>query len=981
MNNGYTPGIPRTARRALRLPLHIHIATLFFLLVLATGASIAWMSYTRSVRMLEHAAERMTERAAAQSLVEIEALLYPAGTAVRLAALERLTSATTLAERRRSLPFLQRALLASPAVSSIYAGYGDGDFFLLFRIVDDEARKRLSAPPGARWMVQSIEQGEARFIHLDDALKVLRDDPRPDFAAGYDPRRRGWYRAAEGAAGLIYTAPYVFATTAKAGVTVAQRSEDGRAVVGADIRLASLGATLQRLRITPASQLVLLGEDDRVVAASEEGWLKPAAPGAAPEAQAIDTLGGPLAALAAQAQARRPGGEPGGPGLIAFSVDGRDWRGALLTLRISGGPQARLGIVVPDDELLTDAVTIRDRALLATLLVMLGAVPLTYLAARLVSKPIRELADEAAAIRRFDFAADVATRSVVREVDDLAADLASMKGAVRHFLDISATMARESNFDRLLPRLVDETVAVSGARAGLLYLAGDEGAGLEPATLRAAAGQPLDPALAPPGAAMAGLVGEGARSGGGSLDAGQGATVGCEALFGTLGRPAMAYLALPLLDREHARVGLLVLWFDEAPGDELVHFVEALSGTAALSVETRALIRSQKRLFESFLQLRAHAIDAKSPYTGGHCARVPVLTKMLARAACEATSGPFRDFALGDDGWETLHVAAWLHDCGKVTTPEFIVDKATKLETLYDRIHEIRMRFEVLKRDATIACCEAIIAGEAPAAARARLADEHAALDAEFAFVAACNAGGEAMAPADVARLQQIAGRRWLRTLDDRLGVSPEELRRKGPAQPLPVEEALLADKPEHLFERPAEDRIAPDNPWGLRMTAPALLANRGELANLAIARGTLTPEDRYRINEHIVNTIRMLADLPFPRHLRAVPEIAGSHHEKMDGSGYPRGLTGAQMSPLARMLAIADIFEALTAVDRPYKQGKRLSEAVAIMASMRDAGHIDPALFALFLESGVYRDYAQRFMQPACIDEVDVAAILAKAA
>jgi hypothetical protein len=191
----------------------------------------------------------------------------------------------------------------------------------------------------------------------------------------------------------------------------------------------------------------------------------------------------------------------------------------------------------------------------------------------------------------------------------------------------------------------------------------------------------------------------------------------------------MAYLALPLLDREHARVGLLVLWFDEAPGSDLVHFVEALSGTAALSVETRALIRSQKRLFESFLQLLAHAIDAKSRYTGGHCARVPVLTKMLARAACDATSGPFRDFALGDDGWETLHVAAWLHDCGKVTTPEFIVDKATKLETLYDRIHEIRMRFEVLKRDATIACCEAIIAGEAPAAARARLADELAALD------------------------------------------------------------------------------------------------------------------------------------------------------------------------------------------------------------------------------------------------------------
>ncbi len=233
------------------------------------------------------------------------------------------------------------------------------------------------------------------------------------------------------------------------------------------------------------------------------------------------------------------------------------------------------------------------------------------------------------------------------------------------------------------------------------------------------------------------------------------------------------------------------------------------------------------------------------------------------------------------------------------------------------------------------------------------------------------------MDPARIERLQRIAARTWLRTLDDRLGVSPDELRRKGPVVALPVREALLADKPEHRVARSAEELIPADNPWGFRLRVPALRYNRGELANLSIGRGTLTDEDRYKINEHIVQTIRMLDELPFPRHLKAVPEIAGGHHEKMDGSGYPRGLTREQMSPVARMMAIADIFEALTAVDRPYKKGKTLSEAIGIMARMRDAGHIDPDLFALFLTSGVYRQYAERYMPRDCVDEVDVARLL----
>ena len=308
------------------------------------------------------------------------------------------------------------------------------------------------------------------------------------------------------------------------------------------------------------------------------------------------------------------------------------------------------------------------------------------------------------------------------------------------------------------------------------------------------------------------------------------------------------------------------------------------------------------------------------------------------------------------------------------------MDKATKLETLYDRIHEVRMRFEVLKRDAEIACLKAIAAGGNAAELQDALQQQLVQLDKDFAFVAQCNEGGEFMAPEQVERMRTIASRRWMRTLSDRLGISYEERQRKErqPEPALPVTEALLADKPDHLFLRGARDQLAKNNPWGFKVRVPEYLYNRGELYNLCVARGTLSEEERFKINEHIIQTIIMLEKLPFPRHLRKVPEIAGGHHEKMDGNGYPKRLTRDEMSVPARMMAIADIFEALTAVDRPYKKGKSLSEAIRIMGFMQKDQHIDSELFALFLRSGVYREYAERYMSHELIDAVDIQPYLA---
>ena len=961
------------------IPLYVHIAHLFLGLLLVFALITLGHQYRQTKTMLMKEAEDRFTLIGQITTQALEGLFSTSALSVNLLAQQRLTEAKTLSERMASLPYMTTLLKGQPSANAVYAGYNNGDLFWLMRWPADTEVQHLTPPANTRWIVKSIRHQEATtltetFALADNLTIIERQEESGQF---FDPIEHPWFIQAKQSGQLVQSPLYISHDTQEMYLSFAEPMQNGAGVIGMSLNLRAIERLLKSAKITPNMRLAIVNEQGELMT-SHKGGMVIHEHGAYRLARVTEADLPMIQHLMNASQNQKADS-------LSFKSEGNDWQGMRITLPEADGSKLTLWIAAPVDELLATAFTIRNQTFLLSGIFLIFALFAAIKLARTAARPLDDLTQEAGKIAHFDFNDPIRVNSYIAEIIDLSQAMGDMKSTIQRFLQLSTSLSCETSFPRLLVRLLTEMQQLTGATGCMLYLS-DSGnktldlAGLcwngevqeqTPIHSIGTLNQPKHPLFQ----SLQGV----------ELEPIALVTSELQILFPYIEESdtPLTFWPIALKNRDGQLLGTLVFLIDERKKSltpQRMAFVNALSSTAAVALTTQRLLEEQRNLLEAFIQLIAGAIDAKSPYTGGHCQRVPELTKMLAEAACETKEGPFQHFSLDEKQWEAIHIAAWLHDCGKVTTPEFVVDKATKLETLCDRIHEVRMRFEVLKRDAEIAYWQARLHGGDEATLQATLQQQWQQLDEEFAFIARCNEGGEFMATEDIARLQQIAGRTWQRTLSDRIGISQDELARKQRAaeSPLPVTEPLLADRPDHLFTRSNRDRLAPDNPWGFQVNTPEYLYNRGELYNLAIRRGTLTDEERYKINEHMIQTIIMLEKLPFPANLKQVPEIAGGHHEKMDGTGYPKRLKRDEMSIPARMMAIADIFEALTAGDRPYKKAKSLSEAIRIMGFMQQDHHIDPELFALFLRSGVYLRYAKRYMSPELIDEVDISPYLA---
>lgn len=378
------------------------------------------------------------------------------------------------------------------------------------------------------------------------------------------------------------------------------------------------------------------------------------------------------------------------------------------------------------------------------------------------------------------------------------------------------------------------------------------------------------------------------------------------------GYRSKSFLAVPLKNHEGDIIGVLQL-LNARKGQpftqEEAELVQSLASQAAVAMTNQRLIEELRYMFESLTRVIAEAIDEKSPITGKHCKRVPIIAQMIAEAVNEVHEGPLKEIKFTKEDLYELDIAALLHDCGKVTTPVHVVEKGKKLETIIDRIVLFDTRCEIIRRDLEKKFLIKQISQQEYDA-------EVKKLQADRVFIHGANLGKEMMSPEDLERIKQVAARTWVDL--------------QGAIQPLLTED---------------------------------------EVKNLSIVKGTLTEEERRVIQNHVVMTIRMLEKIPYPKYLRAVPEIAGRHHERIDGKGYPLGITGKEMSVRAKILCIADIFEALTAPDRPYKEVMTLARAIKILNNMRDEGHIDKELWDIFLNKKVYMRYAKQYLLPQQLD------------
>ncbi|MDG3085396.1 HD domain-containing phosphohydrolase [Vibrio hannami] len=935
-----------------RYSLNIHITTLFLILAIMLGGGLITISYLHSQQLLSQISKALSKENATKLENTFQRKISPILTTLDLMATRALPPAPESEEdRRRWLKSIQMIFSRNPDLVALFYGDNAGNS-TQFRPLNDQFTKELFSvqeTDASIMLNYTAISGKNDFLFFDDELKHVTTQSGDNNQ--YDPRKRPWYINARPDGEIALTEPYDFYFLKTMGVTLSRVSMDNDTVVAADITLDQLSRQLSDIAISGDTKLALFDTKFNLIA----GY------------QYVPESDNP--SIPSTSELFEPVLNRTSSNIIYEKVFYEDeyWSVTLTPVTLTNHINLILAEATPESELLFDLYSMRDKQIFAALLMLIASFVVIWVTVTRLTKPLKILSVMTENIRSFRFKKTRYPKSIIREVNELTYSIELMEHTLYDLLTLLQDTASKHDFEQLAKTITKQTYLITKAETIVLAIDKEQDNQFTVEVnhsiipFKIGINEILENT---PWLKSELLKGEIVK-----ISKHDNLIKNYQNIFYN----SEAYL-FPMLNRRKKLVGVLIVGYERTCNNiqkDKHAFLRELLNFAQISKENIDQIERQKKMVSSFIELMATAIDTKSPYTGSHCHRVPQIAQLLTEAAVKDKSD-FADFSMTPENWEELNLAAWLHDCGKVTTPEYIVDKATKLETIYDRIHEVRMRFELLKANAETEFWKSINRGEDKQKAQLLLEEAHQQLDEEFEFIASCNLGNKTITSELNSKIEQIASRTWTRTLDDQLGVSWVELERAGEKMPLPTEEKLLSDKDSHLV--PWDETLDPRKNWDeeYNLKPSHVQYNRGELYNLSVKNGTLTAEERFMINDHIIQTIKLLRQLPYQEHMKNVPDIAGNHHERIDGQGYPRGLTIDQLTVQERVMAIADIFEAITSSDRPYKKAHTLEEAIEIMSHLATSGHIDPKLYLLFLTNKIDQTYAGEHLKSSQIVEFD---------
>jgi len=937
-----------------RYSLSIHIGTLFIVLTTLFGAILIFISYHHAHQLLTSTAKELSIENSKHIENEFKKNAAPIFTTLDLLSYSSLVNGNNSPVQNTSwLASSHSVFKKNKHLVALYFANDNGDFIIIRPLPDHLAKKQFAAPKNAVLLInETTITGRDTYIYLDSEYQeIFRTEKQGN---KFDPRKRPWFKNAQLDGELRLTDPYFFYFLKTTGVTLSRRTPDGMNVVAADFTLSSLSESLKTLGYSQKTKLVLFDKKFNVLGQKNTSVSHDMAQRDTQNLLEASVFHPILNRINSQ--------------IIYKSIEkeGEEWSLTSTPVMLSKQVSLILAEATPTNDLLTNLLELRNKQMLTAIGLLLISFFIVIIVARKIARPLHTLITLSENIACFEFKKTHYPKSMIKEVANLSHSLQLMEHTLYDLLTLLRKTTENTDFTELAKNITHQSYLVTRAETIILYIWDKDKQSFITVANHAIIPFKIE-------------INELINTPWLKSELLQGKTVHINKHDNIIKKydgnlyNSDIYL-FPLIDKHMQLVGILNLSYERAitkDQSDKHAFLKELLSFAQLAKENIDRIQQHKDMMNSFIEIIASAIDTKSPYTGNHCQRIPLLAKWITEAA-HNDPHYFPKFTMSDQQWEELKLASWLHDCGKIITPEFVIDKATKLETVSNRIHEIRMRFEVIKRQYEVDYWKKISHEGESTELKNTLQQQLKTLDQEFEFVAKCNVGCEKMNDTNIIKLNEIAKRTWVRTLDNQIGISWAEQQRYKTTSSIPIEEKLLDNKPEHIL--PWDKGRKPQNTWQEPFTLQPsdVLYNRGELYNLSVKQGTLTKEERFIVNDHIVQTISMLKKLPYPPHLKHVPDIAGSHHERVDGKGYPRSLSANELSIQARCLAMADVFESLTSNDRPYKGIKSLSEAIDIMTDKATSGHLDPKLYLLFLEQHIDDTFAKKFMDKNQINDIE---------